>query len=111
MPLRDHTAARLPRDGRTETTRLFNPHRGRPAGPPLCIPGNRRKNDRLLREAIEYCRSSIVSGQRWVRKKIYDPTLNGRDPSYHYYHAEPFAAPEGSCWEKKHEMERAAYAA
>jgi hypothetical protein len=63
----------------------------------------------------EYCRSSIVSGQRWVRKKIYDPTLNGRDPSYHYYHAEPFAAQEGSCWEK-HEMERemvriAAYAA
>jgi hypothetical protein len=53
----------------------------------------------------EYCRSSIVSGQRWVRKKIYDPTLNGRDPSYHYYHAEPFAAQEGSCWEK-HEMER-----
>ena len=63
----------------------------------------------------EYCRSSIVSGQRWVRKKIYDPTLNSRDPSYHYYHAEPFAAQEGSCWEK-HEMERgmvrtAAYAA
>ena len=63
----------------------------------------------------EYCRSSIVSGQRWVRKKIYDPTLNGHDPSYHYYHAEPFAAQEGSCWEK-HEMERemvrtAAYAA
>jgi hypothetical protein len=52
-----------------------------------------------------YCRSSIVSGQRWVREKIYDPALNGRDPSYHCYHAEPFAGQEGSCWEK-HEMER-----
>jgi len=52
-----------------------------------------------------YCRSSIASGQRWVREKIYDPTLNGRDPSYHCYHAEPFAGQEGSCWEK-HEMER-----
>jgi len=52
-----------------------------------------------------YCRSSIASGQRWVREKIYDPTLNGRDPSYDCYHAEPFAGQEGSCWEK-HEMER-----
>jgi len=52
-----------------------------------------------------YCRSSIVSGQRWVREKIYNPSLNGGDPSYHCYHAEPFAGQEGSCWEK-HEMER-----
>ena len=51
-----------------------------------------------------YCRSSIESGQRWVREKIYDPALNGRDPSYHRYHAEPFAGQEGSCWEK-HQME------
>ena len=47
-----------------------------------------------------YCRSAIVSSQRWVREKIYDPALNGRDPSYHRYHAEPFAGQEGSCWEK-----------
>jgi len=60
---------------------------------------------RLLREVPGPTRSLIVSGQRWVRKKIYEPTLNGHDPSYHYYHAEPFAAQEGSCWEK-HEMER-----
>ena len=53
----------------------------------------------------DYCRSSIVPGQRWVREKIYDAALNGRDPSYHRYHAEPFAGQEGSCWEK-HEMER-----
>ncbi len=53
----------------------------------------------------DYCRSSIVSGQRWVREKIYDPALNGRDPSYHRYHSEPFAIQEGSCWEK-HQMER-----
>jgi hypothetical protein len=32
-----------------------------------------------------YCRSSIVSGQRWVREKIYDPALHGREPSYHRY--------------------------
>jgi len=53
----------------------------------------------------DYCRSSIGSGQRWVREKIYDPALNRRDPSYHCYHAEPFEGQEGSCWEK-HEMER-----
>jgi hypothetical protein len=53
----------------------------------------------------DYCRSSIVSGQRWVREKIYDPALNGRDPSYHCYHAEPFSGQEGSCWEKR-EVER-----
>jgi hypothetical protein len=52
-----------------------------------------------------YCRSSIVSGQRWVREKIYDAALNGRNPSYHCYHAEPFEGQEESCWEK-HEMER-----
>jgi len=62
-----------------------------------------------------FCRSSIVSGQRWVREKIPDSALDGRDPSYHRYHAEPFGEQEGSCWEK-HQMEReigrtAAYAA
>jgi hypothetical protein len=51
-----------------------------------------------------YCHSEIESGQRWVREKIYDPTLNGRDPSYDRYHAEPFAGQEASCWEK-HQME------
>ena len=53
----------------------------------------------------DYCRSSIVSGQRWVREKIYDAALNGRDPSYHRYHAEPFATQQESCWEK-HQLER-----
>ena len=62
-----------------------------------------------------YCRSSIVPGQRWVREKIYDPALNGLDPSYHRYHAELFATQQESCWEK-HQLERemartAAYAA
>jgi hypothetical protein len=51
-----------------------------------------------------YCWSSIVSGQRWVREKIYDPALNKREPRYHCYHVEPFAGREGSCWEK-HQME------
>ena len=50
-----------------------------------------------------YCHSPIVSEQRWVREKIYDPALNGRDPSYHHYHAEPFTGQEASCWEK-HQM-------
>jgi hypothetical protein len=47
-----------------------------------------------------YCRSPIVSGQRWVREKIYDPAPNGRDPSYRRYHAELSAGQEISCWEK-----------
>jgi hypothetical protein len=53
----------------------------------------------------EYCRSSIVPGQRWVREKIYDAALNGRDPSYHRYHAELFVTQRESCWEK-HQLER-----
>jgi hypothetical protein len=53
----------------------------------------------------EYCRSSIVSGQRWVREKIYDPARNGCEPRYCRYHAEPFAGQQQSCWEK-HEMDR-----
>jgi hypothetical protein len=56
--------------------------------------------------AYEYafCRSPNVSEQRWVREKIYDLALNGRDPRYHRYHAELFAGQEESCWEK-HQME------
>ena len=53
----------------------------------------------------DYCHSSIVSGQRWVREKIYDPVHDSYDPRYHRYHAEPFAGQPESCWEK-HEMER-----
>lgn len=52
-----------------------------------------------------YCRSSIVSGQRWVREKIYDPAPNGSEPSYCRYQAEPFAGQEVSCWEK-HQLEQ-----
>jgi hypothetical protein len=62
----------------------------------------------LCTNQCAYCRFSIVSGQRWVREKIYDPALNGREPSYHRYHryhVEPFAGHEGSCWEK-HQMEQ-----
>jgi len=50
-----------------------------------------------------HCRSLIVSGQRWVREKIYEPsTDNG--PHYRRYHADLFVDGELSCWEK-HEME------
>lgn len=52
-----------------------------------------------------YCQSPIASDQRWVREKIYDPTLNGREASYHRYHAEPFPGQDESCWEK-HQMEQ-----
>src|SRR5258708_1027431 len=58
-----------------------------------------------LGSQCDYCGSSIVSGQRWVREKIFDPALNSRDAHYHWYHAEPFEGQEGSCW-AKHEMER-----
>ena len=51
-----------------------------------------------------YCRSPIVSGQRWVREKIYEPTLVGRDARYRRYHADLFAGEEVSCWEK-HQIE------
>ena len=51
-----------------------------------------------------YCHSPIVSGQRWARQKIYDPTLNGLDPSYRRYHAESFAGQQATCWEK-HQIE------
>jgi hypothetical protein len=51
-----------------------------------------------------YCQSPILSGERWVREKIYNPALDSRDPSYRRYHAEPFAGEDASCWEK-HQME------
>ena len=47
-----------------------------------------------------YCRAPIVSGARWVREKIYNPALNGRDPTCYRYHAETFAWQEASCWGK-----------
>ena len=48
-----------------------------------------------------YCKSSIVSGQRWVREKVYDSALNGREPSYNHYHIEPLAGQEQSCWQRR----------
>lgn len=52
-----------------------------------------------------FCKTSIVSEQRWVREKIYDPNLNGREPSYNRYHADLFAGQKSSCWEK-HQLEQ-----
>jgi hypothetical protein len=51
-----------------------------------------------------YCRSLIASGERWVREKIYEPTLVGRGPRYRRYHADLFVAEGLSCWEK-HQLE------
>ena len=47
-----------------------------------------------------YCRWPIDPGTRWVRQKIYEPTLNGREPRYHRYHADLFDGQAVSCWEK-----------
>jgi len=52
-----------------------------------------------------FCRLPIESEQRWVREKIYEPTQNGRDPSYRRYHADLFGGQQVSCWEK-HQMEQ-----
>jgi hypothetical protein len=51
-----------------------------------------------------YCRSAIVSGERWVREKIYEP-FTADAPRYNRYHADLFGGEELSCWEK-HEMEQ-----
>ena len=48
-----------------------------------------------------YCGWSIKEGQRWVREKIYEPVVAGRDPIYRRYHAELFDGQELSCWEKQ----------
>jgi hypothetical protein len=53
----------------------------------------------------DYCHSSVVTGQRWVREKISNPRPDSWGPTYRHYHAEPFAGEEGSCWEK-HQMEK-----
>lgn len=50
-----------------------------------------------------YCRAQIVSGQRWVREKVYNPSSDN-DPHYCRYHADLFGDEELSCWEK-HEIE------
>lgn len=59
----------------------------------------------LLGSQCDYCRSSIKLGQRWVREKVYDSSLNSRCSTYRCYHAEPFEGQDGSCWER-YEMER-----
>lgn len=56
-------------------------------------------------EECAYCRATIAEGDRWVREKIYEPTLVGQDPRYRRYHADLFAAQELSCWEK-HQIEQ-----
>jgi hypothetical protein len=48
-----------------------------------------------------YCRGPILSGERWVREKIYEPLP---DPRYHRYHADLSPGEELSCWEK-HQLE------
>jgi hypothetical protein len=56
-------------------------------------------------KSCDYCQSSIATGQRWVREKIYDPRGDGQNPAYRHFHAEPFGGQDGSCWEK-HQIKR-----
>jgi hypothetical protein len=53
----------------------------------------------------DYCQRSIVTGQRWVREKVYDPLSTKPDAAYRHFHVEVFGGDELSCWEKS-EMER-----
>jgi hypothetical protein len=69
------------------------------------IPGgcNPREDEMIVCyvNRCNYCRSVIVAGQRWVREKIHDPALNGRQPSYTATISELFAGQEvdgtGNC--------------
>jgi hypothetical protein len=51
-----------------------------------------------------HCRQPIVSGERWVREKIYKPVA-GDAPRYQRYHADLFADENLSCWEK-HQLQQ-----
>lgn len=53
-----------------------------------------------------YCRAPILSGERWVREKIYE-SLTANVPRYHRYHADLFDGEHLSCWEK-HQVEQQA---
>jgi len=46
------------------------------------------------------CGAEIETGQRWVREKVYEPALAGRQPQYRRYHAELSDGQELSCWER-----------
>jgi hypothetical protein len=46
-----------------------------------------------------HCAAEIEAGQRWVREKVYEPALAGRESRYRLYHAELFDGQELSCWE------------
>jgi ferredoxin len=51
-----------------------------------------------------YCRCTILTGERWVREKIYEP-LTEDAPRYLRYHADLFGDEALSCWEK-HQMQQ-----
>lgn len=47
-----------------------------------------------------HCAVKIEEGQRWVREKVYEPILDGREPRYRHYHTELSDTQELSCWER-----------
>ena len=52
------------------------------------------------RDMCAHCAAEIEVEQRWVREKVYEPALDGREPRYRRYHAELFDGQELSCWER-----------
>lgn len=65
--------------------------------------GNEALAAAFIKHECVYCRSSVGSGERWVRERIYE-LCTANDPRYRRYHADLFAGEELSCWEK-HQME------
>ena len=47
-----------------------------------------------------HCAAEIEEGQRWVREKVYEPVLDGRELRYRCYHAELSDRQELGCWER-----------
>jgi hypothetical protein len=47
-----------------------------------------------------HCAAEIVKEQRWVRERIYEAAVVGRESRYRRYHAELFDGQTLSCWEK-----------
>ncbi len=68
------------------------------------VPGNEALAAAFSTHACAYCQAPIVSGERWVREKIYE-SLTGAAAHYRRYHADLFGEEALSCWEK-HLMEQ-----
>ena len=52
-----------------------------------------------INNTCAHCGAQIEEGQRWVREKVYEPALAGREPQYRRFHAELLDGQDLSCWE------------